>query len=224
MKAAMLGNSYFGRAENPVRHDIEAWTEKIGLHFIINTILDGNQNICSVVAGHYVQAHRAGVELGKRIYFVKAPQKADIVIVDSHPSDGDFWQGTKGFYPSDILLRDGGTSILVAPCLEGEGPHALYARMIGDDHADEVLEKLYRDGCHDVDPLAAAVGAQLSRMRRRYHMAMYTRGLSDEVLKRAKIRRVYDIGGELAALNKQYGGHAVIAVVRCGAEIVPELE
>lgn len=224
MKAAMLSNSYFGDADNPVRHDIEQWAETIGLHFIVNTVLLGGGEIYRVVAGHPVLAHRKGVSFGREVYFVKAPHRADIVLVDSHPSDGDFWQGTKGFYPSDILLRDGGTSLLVAPCYEGEGPHPIYARMIGDDNAEAVLEALCRDGkTENWDPLAVAVGAQLSRMRRRYHMSMYTNGLPDEVLARAKIRRVRDIGRELARLLNRYGEGARLAIVRCGAEVVPEI-
>ena len=224
MKAAMLGNSCFGDVENPVRHDIEQWSETIGLHFIVNTVLLGSGEIYRVVAGHPVTAHRQGVSFGKEIYFVKAPHRVDIVLVDSHPSDGDFWQGTKGFYPSDILLRDGGTSLLAAPCYEGEGPHSIYARMIGDDNAEAVLEKLYRgEEMEGADPLAVAVGAQLSRMRRRFHMSMYTNGLPDEVLARAKIRKARDIGEELARLFALYGKKARLAIVRFGAEVVPEI-
>lgn len=67
------------KPKNPIRYDIEKWTEKIGLHFIINTILSSSGEICNVVAGHHVQAHRKGVELGKKIYFAQAPYNADIV-------------------------------------------------------------------------------------------------------------------------------------------------
>jgi hypothetical protein len=52
---------------------------------------------------------------------------------------------------------------------------------------------------------------------------MYTRGLEDDVLRKAKIQRVCNIGQELSALNMKYGGHASIAIVRCGAEVVPDL-
>ena len=84
----------FGVPENDIRCSVERWAEKIGLHFIINTILDRHANIYRVAAGDYIQAHRRGIEYAKEVYCVPMPGKADIVIADSHPSDCDFWQGT----------------------------------------------------------------------------------------------------------------------------------
>lgn len=215
----------FGNVDNPVRRDVEKWTEKIGLHFIINTILADGAQIFDVVAGHHVQAHRKGVELAKKVYSVPSPKEADIVIVDSHPSDCDFWQGTKGFNPSNLIVKDGGSVILVSPFYEGVGPHAEYPVLLGRDDADAVLEAIMRDGlaaAEGMDPLAVAVGALISRMRQRFDMYIYSDGVDDELLRTAQIHRTWDLTKTVAELAARLDHPAHIVIIRFGAEVVPD--
>lgn len=216
----------FGVVENSVRRDVESWTEKIGLHYIINTVLTGEQALYRAVAGHHVLAHRQGVAYAKDVYSVQAPFAADIVLVDSYPSDCDFWQGTKGFNPADVVVRDGGSAVLVSPFYEGAGPHPEYPVMVGRNDAAAVLEAIYRQGpsaAPGMDPLAVAVGALLSRMRQRFDMYVYSDGVDDALLRSARIQRTRDLTQTLASLNRRYGGHASVLALHSGAEIVPEL-
>ena len=227
MKAMLQQTGHlFGETENEVRHDVENWARKIGLHFIINTILDRRGNLYQVVAGDYIQAHRAGVAYAREVYCVNAPCKADIVVVDSRPSDCDFWQGTKGFNPADVLLKDGGSCILVSPFYEGVGPHREYPMMIGDEDSSSLLTEVYHRGhaaYPQYDPLALAVGALIGRMRQRFHMYVYSDGVDDELLNQAKIHRTRDLSATIQALAEQYGDGAVVMVVHDGAELVPVL-
>ena len=225
---AMLGRTgqVFGLAENAVRSDVERWAGKIGLHFLINTILTRTGEIYRVVAGDCVQAHRQGVGYAREVYAVQVPQKADIVVVDSHPSDCDFWQGTKGFNAANVLLKDGGSCVLVSPFYEGVGPHAQYPAMIGCDGADALLNEMYVKGPQafpEYDPLALSVGAMIGRMRRRFSMYAYTDGMSTQALAEAGIQKTRDLSKTLFELSKQYGSGAVLAIVHDGAEIVPEI-
>ncbi len=227
MKAMLQSTGrLFGQVENPVRSDIENWAQKIGLHFIVNTILDRHGNLYRVVAGDCIQAHRQGVAYAKDVYCVSAPCQADIVLADSHPSDCDFWQGTKGFNPSDVLIKDGGSCILISPFYEGVGPHPEYPMMIGDDNASALLADMYEKGMGAYpayDPLAVAVGALIGRMRRRFHMFVYSDGVDDTLLAQAKIQRTTDLTATMRTLADQYGPGAVVALIHFGAEIVPVL-
>lgn len=228
LKAMMRGDEIiFGNPENSVRRDVERWAKKIGLSFIINTILNDSGKIYRVVAGDSVLAHRQGVKYAEDVFAVKVNDRPDIVVVDSHPSDCDFWQGTKGFNPSDVLLAKGGSALLVSPFFEGVGPHREYPYMVGRDDSSDILERIYRgdtEGLEGMDPLAVAVGGLISRMRQKFDMYVYSDGIGDDYLEMARIQRSVNISETLAELNKKYGNHAKIAVLRYGAEIVPILK
>jgi lactate racemase len=107
-----------GSVETPIRGEIDALVRHVGLEYIVNTVLTGQGTVYRVVAGHYVQAHRAGIRHARRIYAVPFRALADAVIVSSYPADIDFWQAGKAVYAGEILLKDGGTLILATPCPE----------------------------------------------------------------------------------------------------------
>ena len=227
LKAMMRGDEViFGNPENSVRRDVERWTKLIGLSYIINTVLNDRGEIYKVVSGDYIKAHRQGVKYAEDVFAVSVAERPDIVVVDSHPSDCDFWQGTKGFNAANVLLDKGGTAVLVSPFYEGVGPHKEYPYMLGRDDASDILDRFYHgetEGYEGMDPLAVAVGALISRMRQKYDMYVYSDGIEDEYLRMARINRSDDLSRTLAALNDRYGGHAKIAVLRYGAEVVPIL-
>ena len=89
----------------PIRDMMEKWVDSVGLHFIINVLLNENAEIVDVVAGHYVKAHREGVRRGKQIVGYKLTEKADIMIASSHPADQDFWQSTKALQAAEIAVK-----------------------------------------------------------------------------------------------------------------------
>jgi nickel-dependent lactate racemase len=137
LKASLHDENMFGLDTTPIRDMMENWVDAIGLDFIINVVLNAKQQIADVVAGHYVLAHRAGVQKGKRISGCRVTEKADVVIVSSHPADQDFWQSPKAMYAAERALKgeSGGTMILVSPNYEGVGPHPEYPELMGKDGA-----------------------------------------------------------------------------------------
>ena len=63
--------------------------------------------------------YRRAVEDARRIYGVRAPAGLDAVVAGSHPCDIEFWQAHKSLYPAMLMVRPGGTIIVVTPCPEG---------------------------------------------------------------------------------------------------------
>ena len=169
----------FGWDESPVRHCIEGWVDVIGLDFIINTALTGDFRIYKIVCGHYIKAHRKGVEYAKEIWGAKTTKKADIMIVSSYPADQDFWQSGKGLYSAENgLVDEGGTIILVSPNYEGVGPHPELHEYMGDDDAHSKLEKAKNDDSIPGDRLAMSVGTAMSKMRMRREIIMVSDGIT----------------------------------------------
>lgn len=132
-----------GVADNPVRLEIEEVAKKVGLDFIVNTIQNSKREIVGVVAGDPIKAHRKGVEIAKKVYGVKVPAKAEIVIAEAYPHDVDMWQAVKGIYAAKSVVKEGGTIILCAACPEGisrEHPALLKYGYIPADQVKELIK------------------------------------------------------------------------------------
>lgn len=106
---------------NPIREDMEEIARKIGLDFSINLILDERRNVVKVYCGEFVKAHRECVKEYERIYGVNVGEQADILVLGSCPRDATFGHATFALYSAVQLVKEGGTIIFVAPCLEGPG-------------------------------------------------------------------------------------------------------
>lgn len=136
-------NAQLGLLEgNMPRADIDEIGKIVGIDLILNVILNGNKEIVSAVAGHYMEAHKKGVELAKKIFEVPIKEKADIVIVSpgGFPKDLNIYQAQKGLAHSSIIVKDGGSIILVADCSEGIGDEKFYNTMRNFKTPQEVIE------------------------------------------------------------------------------------
>ena len=121
-----LGSRYpaLGRVDTPMRQEMEDFAEKIHLDFILNVILNRNGDLVSAVAGHFIAAHRAGVECSRTVYGVPIPELADLVISSTFPVDFDLFQGDKGitFRRTGHPARRGDCSGIWMPGRDLPGP------------------------------------------------------------------------------------------------------
>jgi nickel-dependent lactate racemase len=117
--------------QNPMRLDLEeAGTMVKPPVFIINAVLNSALQVVKVVAGHPIQAHRAGTRTSAEIYGVQIPAQADIVITDSNPMDSDLRQGVKALANTVRAVRRGGVVITLVKAEEGVGVFGLANRKL----------------------------------------------------------------------------------------------
>ncbi len=182
LKGGLVEENLFGHSTTPVREMMENWVDSIGLHFIINTVLNDQFDICRVVAGHYIHAHREGVRLAQQLLGYRVTEQVDVVVAGSHPADQDFWQSPKAMYAAEPALKgeQGGTMILVSPNYEGIGPHPEYPDVMGRDDGDDLVRACIRGEKGLGDPLAIAVGNSMSKMRRRRRLVVVGDGVTRE--------------------------------------------
>jgi len=135
-----------GTRDNKPRAEMDIIAEKVGLNFIVNTVLDEDNNILAVFAGHFIQAHRKGVETAEKLMVVPIPQQADILIVSANPCYFDYWQGVKPYAYSHRGVRKGGVIIFLLD--GGEG-------LCGDAPSHEKTMRKYL--LHSFKDLKAAV-------------------------------------------------------------------
>jgi nickel-dependent lactate racemase len=211
--------SVMGIADNPMRLRIEEAAKLVGLRYIVNVVSDRMKKIAGCFVGDPVAAHRAGCKLSREINAVTLPQRADIVLIDSHPADRDFWQSAKGVYTGTMAVRDGGTLIVVSPNPEG----------VADNHAT-VLEIGYRPFAEIVrmvesgevdDVVGAAVLADVAQVMDRTDCILVSPGVTREETERLGFRYAATAQEALEMAFAHQGNAAKVAVLRHGGHILP---
>ena len=214
----------YGMDNCPVRLAVEEWTKNIGLHFIINTSLTGEFKIYKVVAGDYVQAHRTGVENSKKTLGVPIKCRPNIVVTSSYPTDQDMWQCTKGIYGGGRVISEGGTIIVLAPCVEGVGPHKMFPTNLGLLNGVPILQARIDAKETGEDLLSMAVGVSIAKLHKYCTVHWLTNGCSEEEVKPSKFiwHREDDIQAVFDQVYAQYEDPDVL-IIPIGGETLPYL-
>ncbi|MBP2667737.1 MAG: larA 1, partial [Firmicutes bacterium] len=72
--------SFLGIRDNPVRIELNSIAKAVGLHTIVNTVLNCHGEVVGAFFGDVVEAFNVGVELAREVYSVELPEVADIVV------------------------------------------------------------------------------------------------------------------------------------------------
>ena len=166
---------------NPVREFIHSRTQFIDPKRIwsIQVVLDREDRMAAVFAGHVDQTFAAGCEAARASYTVEIEQPYDLVLAVLHPPlDMSLYQAMKGWELPAPGVRDGGFLVFSAPCWEGVGAK-FYSRLI-DEYPDVkswmALEtKPYTLGLHKL--------VRTARARRRFRLLAVT-GMPVEQVRR----------------------------------------
>lgn len=109
--------------DNPCRDDLE---EAVALVATPTFLLDGvcgpDDQVHAAVAGDPVAAFRAGVEIARPWFTVRAPPASLVIASDALPVTASLYQAAKIAAAVAPLVLEGGTLLLVAECADGVGP------------------------------------------------------------------------------------------------------
>lgn len=149
---------------NPLRMDIEEAGTICGIDFILNVVLSEHKEIIRAVAGHPVQAHRAGCAFLDTLYLKELPRGADIVLVSQGgaPKDLNLYQTQKALDNARHAVNPGGVIVLIGSCKEGLGEKVFEEWMTKSESPQAMIERIGRDfrlGGHK----AAAIAMTLER-------------------------------------------------------------
>ncbi len=111
-----------GKVMTPMREEMEDFAMEVGVHFIVNAILNEKNELVKAATGHVIDAHREIVKWGMKLNGVDFEEKADITISSSYPFDYDLTQADKGMFSAERATKPGGEIILLSPCYEGVAP------------------------------------------------------------------------------------------------------
>ncbi len=211
-----------GLVENATREIIDAFAEKVGIHMLINTAINRNKEIVKVFSGHFIKAHREGVEFAKKIYGVKVPEKADVTISSSHPADIEFWQGQKGIFSADLSTKDGGSIILLTPCPEGIAVvHPKILDYLQNSYED--LKKISRS--RDIEDLVGlAISICLAYVREKHPIYIVSDCLINEEVEKMGFKKSESIEEAMEIATKNQGSNLKYNILTYGGETYPIVE
>jgi nickel-dependent lactate racemase len=208
-----------GVAENPMRLRMEEAARLVGLRYIINLVSDSEKKIAGCFIGDPVSAHREGCKLSRELNAVYLPKRADIVLIDSHPADRDFWQSAKAVYSGTMAVRDGGTLIIVAPNPEGVADNHPNLLEIGYRPYAEIVRMVEAGEVEDI--VGAAVLADVAQVIDKTDCIMVSPGVRGEQAERLGFRYAATAQDALEMALERQGRHASIAVLHHGGHILP---
>ena len=212
-----------GKVSTPMRQEMEDFAERIRLDFILNVTLNREGELVGAVAGHFIQAHRAGVEISKKVYGLPIPELADLVISSTSPVDFDFFQANKGITSAELATKPGGEIVLVSGCIEGISPaHPELADYLGKMANGQIWELAHRRQVPD--PLTAAEAIVFNDIKAKMDITLATEGISPALCQGMGFRHVWP--ERLAEyVNERLGRKPdlKIGILRQSAEVLPIL-
>jgi len=214
-----------GRLDTPMRQEMEDYAEKIGLNFIVNVILNREGELVDAVAGHFIQAHRAGVEISKDVYGLPIPELADLVISSTSPVDFDFFQGDKGITSAEPAAKPGGEIVLVSGCIEGVSPaHPELADYLGKMTNEQIWDLVLNSFDEVPDPLTAAEAIVFNDIKAKLNLTLATEGLSSTLCQSMGFGHVWpDKLSEYLSQQVSEAPDIKIGILRQSAEVLPIL-
>jgi len=220
-KLMLSPRSVAGKLEgNPTREAIEEVGEAVGIDFILNVVLNSHKQIVEVVAGDRVVAHRKGCDYADECFKMPIEEQADVVIVSpgGYPKDINVYQAQKALENAKYAVREGGTIILVAECIEGFGDKIFEQWMLEATSFKDPIERLRKEfvlGGHK----AAAIGMLLEKAR-----VIMVSSLPDEKVKQLFFTPAHSVDEAISMALQEYGENASFLIIPFGVITLPSLD
>jgi lactate racemase len=217
-----MSETVMGIPENPMRLRMEEAARIAGLKYIVNVVYDIKQKIVGCFSGDIVEAHRQGCLRAREVYAAHMPTRCDILIIDAHPADRDFWQSAKGPYAGTMAIKDGGTMICIAPNPEGVASNHKNVLEIGYRPHAELVEMVQQGKVDDL--VGAAILADVCQIVDKTDCIMVSPGINEKDSKKIGFRWAATAQEALRLAIDKQGADASIAVLRFGGHVLPIID
>lgn len=212
-------NKRLGNNDNAIRYEINKAGCLVGLDFIINTVLDADQDVIGIYTGDPVKAQQKGAEFSAEIFSAKkAP--TDIIITDTIPEHTDLWTTAKAIIHTAGFVNKGGIMIVAGSCPEGVCPtHPQILEMGYNSPA--ILEKQYLQKDNgEYNRLTATHCANIWEVQQHCDIYLVTQGISEDECKKLGIRHFSDLQVAIDAALMRKPKIKIINLIEHGSEIM----
>ncbi len=196
-------------------------SERVGVDFIVNVVINRQRQLAGVYAGHYDQAHRMGCEVVRAHSTTKVEEPLDMIVTSGggYPLDATFYQISKALICAKNILKKGGTIVVACECREGLGSLEFCGVMRSTCSRQEFLDRYCDPENFVIDQWCAQnIFQALDHAGRVY---VYSPGLSAEDLEKMGAMKIQDVQG---ALDELLGSHEKVAVIPDGPYVVGILD
>jgi nickel-dependent lactate racemase len=217
-----MSETVMGVAENPMRLRMEEAAALTGLRYVVNVVTDIGGTIVGCFCGDVVQAHREGCRKSAEVFAAHLPTRADIVLIDSHSADRDFWQSAKGPYAATMAVKDAGSLILVSPNPEGVASNHPNVMKIGYRPSSEIVAMVQRGEVDDL--VGVAILHDVCQIVDKTDCIMVSPGVKADEAERIGFRYAQNAAEALKMAFEKQGAGAKVAVLRYGGHVLPVVD
>jgi nickel-dependent lactate racemase len=207
-----------GKADgNPVREDLEEASRIAGFSFILNVALNEDKEIVKVFAGDYIKAHRAGAEVNDYMYKRPMKEKSDIVLATAggFPKDINLYQAQKGLDNAGYAVKEGGTIIFLAECIEGMGDETFSQWLQEASHPADVIERLKKGFV-----LGGHKAYAIAKIAKMANITLIS-NLSENLAKKAFMKPAKTVEKALDEAFQTHGRDATVALMPYAGSTLP---
>lgn len=217
-----MSETVMGVPENPMRLRMEEAARIAGLKYVVTVVTDIKHHVVGCFVGDFVDAHRKGSLRCREVFAAHLPTRCDILIIDSHPADRDFWQSAKGPYAGTMAVKDGGSMICVAPNPEGVAKNHENLLQIGYKPHYEIVKMVQAGKVKDL--VGVAILADVCQIVDKTDCIMVSPGVKDDEAKKLGFRYAKTAQEALKLALEKQGSGARIAVLRYGGHVLPVVD
>lgn len=209
--------------DNPIHEDMVEQSRMAGLDFIVNVLLNVDDEITHVFSGDPESAHETGCRVARENVTLPLEKPVDITITTNGgaPLDLDFYQTCKAIDTAAQITRDGGMIIVAAACNQGIGPEEFRRLHTSARSPEDVLEKL-SNSCDQAEGVSWQ-NQILARAQLNHRVFLYS-GLDDNLVTPMKVNPIHSIEEELDKALTIFGNELSLAVIPQGPLVLPTLQ
>jgi nickel-dependent lactate racemase len=217
-------DAVYGGIKTPARALIRRLAEFVPAYkFCVELAIDRTLQMTSCITGDPQSTFAVSADAARRYYTANIPERADIVVVDSHPFDHNLFQAAHALFSAMCAVKDGGEIILVSPLIEElSGPVVTHATDLAEGR-----EKLlgfsrqgYLSGKGALGPMLAAL-AEVKERTSQVTIVPYGNGAVD--VERFGFTRAADVQSAFNATMERQGANARVTVIGHASLVVPEV-
>jgi nickel-dependent lactate racemase len=206
---------------NPFHEEALEGARMVGIDFIVNVVFNSRREIVKIVAGDLYDAWAEGYRVCDDMSRIKVARNADIVVTSpgGYPRDINLWQSQKAISAAELVVKDGGTIILVAQCIDGWGEERLrwFDWLTKASNPREVVERFAKENFTE----GSMKAYMFARALERTDVHVVTDGVSKKDLEKAFMKPESSLQEALEGAMVKHGRDCEIVVMPESSYLVP---